>query len=76
MWGRLPITLAESKFNQYLKLMQNEPYVCLAGSYTENQSGINEWDFEKMKTHKGCIAYHRDGCQDDLSKYKMHKINS
>jgi hypothetical protein len=68
VWGRLPITLAESKFNQYLKLMQNEPYVCLAGSYTENQSGINEWAFMKMKTHKGCIAYHRDGCHDGSSK--------
>ena len=68
VWGRLPIMLAEDRFNQYLKLMKNEPYVCLAGSYTENQSGINEWAFMKMKTHKGCIAYHRDGCHYGSSK--------
>ena len=62
VWGRLPITLAESKFNQYLKLMRDEPYICLAGSYTEKRSQIDEWAFVKIKTHKGCIAYHENGC--------------
>ena len=70
VWGRLPVSLAENKFNEYLKIMKNERYVCLAGSYTENQTQIvkgikqqiNEWAFVKMKTHKGCIAYHKDGC--------------
>lgn len=65
MWGRLPITLAESRFNEYLKLMKGEPYVCLAGSYMENQSQtpqrkkqqIDEWAFIKIKTSKGCIIY-------------------
>ncbi len=62
VWGRLPITLAENRFNQYLKLLQDEPYVCLAGSYMDNQSKINEWAFIKMKTRKGCVAYHKNGC--------------
>lgn len=62
VWGRLPITLAESKFNQYLKLMRDEPYICLAGSYTEKRSQIDEWAFVKLKTGKGCIAYHDNGC--------------
>ena len=57
--------LAKSKFNQYLKLMQNEPYVCLAGSYTEKRFQINEWAFIKMKTRKGCVAYHKNGCHYD-----------
>ena len=65
VWGRLPITLAENRFNQYLKLMQDESYVCLAGSYTENPSQINEWAFIKMKTRKGCVAYHKNGCHYD-----------
>lgn len=62
VWGRLPITLAKKRFNEYLKLLQNEPYVCLAGSYTDNQSPRNEWAFIKMKTRKGCVAYHKNGC--------------
>ncbi len=62
VWGRLPITLAEHRFNQYLKLMQGEPYICLAGSYMEKQFQINQWAFMKMKTHKGCIAYRENGC--------------
>ena len=71
--GRLPITPTEERFIQYLKIMQGELYVCLAGSYMEKETRIiqgkmqqvNEWAFEKMKTGKGCEAYHTNGCHYD-----------
>ena len=71
--GRSPITPTEERFNQYLKIMQGEPYVCLAGSYMENETRIirgekqqvHGWAFEKMKTGKGCEAYHTNGCHYD-----------
>jgi hypothetical protein len=71
--GRLPITPTKERFIQYLKIMQGEPYVCLAGSYMEKETRIiqgkkqqvNEWGFEKMKTRKGCEAYHTNGCHYD-----------
>jgi hypothetical protein len=73
VWGRLPITLTEDRFNQYLKIMQGERYVCLAGSYMENETRIIQgknqqvhyWAFVKIKTKKGCEAYHENGCHSD-----------
>jgi len=70
VWGRLPIMQTEDRFNQYLKLMHNEKHVCLAGAYMEKEVGVMQgrkqqvhyWVFEKVKTNKGCEAYHQNGC--------------
>ena len=70
MYRNFPTILNEARFNQYVKLMQGEPYVCLAGAYLEKETRIapgkkqqiHEWIFIKMKTRKGCEAYHKNGC--------------
>ena len=74
MWSRFPISLTKDRFNGYLKLMQGEKNICIAGSYLEkenriikgeieeNRNKIYYWGFEKIKTTKGCIAYHKNGC--------------
>ena len=62
--------LTEDRFNQYLKVMQDEKYICFAGAYMEKEvrviqgkkQQVHYWVFEKMKTKKGCEAYHQNGC--------------
>lgn len=74
MWANYPISTTENRFNAYLKLMHEEKNVCIAGSYLEKKTRkiigeietsrqkIYYWGFEKIKTMKGCEAYHRNGC--------------
>ena len=74
MWGNYPISTTEDRFNVYLKLMHEEKNICIAGSYLEKKTRkiigeietsrqqIYYWGFEKIKTTKGCIAYHKNGC--------------
>jgi len=71
--GSFTLTLTENLFNRYLKLMQGEKYVCLAGSYLETKTIVSKekrqrvhyWNFEKMKTSKGCEAYRTYSCHYD-----------
>jgi hypothetical protein len=65
MYRDFPTLVNENRFNQYLKLMQGEKYVCLAGTYMEKDNKVNYWVFEKMKTKKGCEAYRGNGCHYD-----------
>jgi hypothetical protein len=76
MWGNYPVSTTISRFNAYLKLMNGEKNICIAGSYLEKETRktvgeietsrqqVYYWGFEKMKTTKGCEAYHRNGCHD------------
>lgn len=60
-----PITGVEKKFNQWLKLMKNEKYVCLAGSFAARKDKVIDgqkqqiyfWTFERIKTKKGYDSY-------------------
>lgn len=74
MWSKFPLSLTQDRFNRYLKLMHGEKHICIAGSYLEKEATIIKgeieeekqktyyWGFEKIKTTKGCEAYHRNGC--------------
>src|SRR5205823_14161482 len=74
MWRKFPISLTEDRFNSYLKLMRGEKNICIAGSWLEKEQRtivgeietikqkIYYWGFEKIKTTKGCEAYHQNGC--------------
>lgn len=70
MTSDYPTTFTEDRFNRYLKLMQGEKNVCIAGAFLEKQMRIvegkkqqvNIWVFRKMKTLKGCEAYNKNGC--------------
>ncbi len=74
MWSSFPTSQTEGKFKDYIKFMRGEKNVCIAGSYLEkkvaivkgeietNRSLIYYWGFEKVKTTKGCKAYHANGC--------------
>ncbi len=76
MWRNHPTSTTEDQFNTYLKLMYGEKNICIAGSYLEKEARkivgeietykhqIYYWGFEKIKTSKGCEAYHRNGCHD------------
>jgi hypothetical protein len=71
-----PVLGQENRFNQYVKLMQAEKYVCIAGNFIESEEKTIEsvkqhthyWVFEKMKTKKGCEAYFEDGCHYNKAK--------
>ncbi len=71
-----PVLGQKERFNQYLKLMQAEKYVCIAGTFIESEEKTIEgvkhhtyyWVFEKMKTKKGCEAYFEDGCHYNKAK--------
>src|SRR3990167_7522745 len=74
MWRNFPLSLTEDQFNAYLKLMHEEQNVCIAGTYLEKEIKIIKgemgaskrkiyyWGFKKIKTTKGCEAYHQGGC--------------
>lgn len=78
MWRNFPISQTEDQFNRYLKLLRGEKNVCIAGSYLEKETKkivgevettrqkIYFWGFEKVKTTKGCEAYHKNGCHYNL----------
>lgn len=76
-WG---VTNFEKRFNKWRKIMKNENYVCLAGSFTslehklENGRAqeIYQWTFEKMKTKNGCDSYF-DSCTPTYEKYLKEK---
>lgn len=70
MWSHFPVSLTENRFNAYINLMRGEKYICIEGSYLEKEERkivgeietrrqkIYYWGFEKIKTIKGCEAYH------------------
>jgi hypothetical protein len=74
MWSNYPVSLTENRFNSYIKLVHGERNICIAGSYLEKEARIIKdeieekrkkiyyWGFEKVKTTKGCEAYHQNGC--------------
>ncbi len=70
MCSHFSIVLTKNHFDRYLQLMHGEQYVCLAGDYlrkeTRKANGkkqqIYSWNFDKMKTAKGCEAYAQNGC--------------
>lgn len=80
MWSSFPHSLTQDRYNSYLKLMHEEKHVCIAGSYLEKEATIIKgeieetrqkiyyWGFEKLKTTKGCEAYHRNGCHYEQPK--------
>jgi hypothetical protein len=57
-----PVMGEEDRFNQYVKVMQAEKYVCIAGNFIETEGKTVYWIFEKVKTKKGCEAYFENGC--------------
>lgn len=62
----------QKQFNSWRKLMKNEKYVCLAGSFISRsqsmENGIKRdvsgWTFERLKTKKGCVAYLNNDCNE------------
>ena len=70
--------------------MHEEKNVCIAGSYLEKKTRkiigeietdrqqIYYWGFEKIKTMKGCEAYHRNGCHmvSTASELKLNNISN
>ena len=59
------ITGYQKRFNKWLKLMEGEKYVCLAGHFVDLEKEVHNgktWItygriFEKIKTKKGCDSY-------------------
>lgn len=77
MWANFPVSETMSRFKKYQNLMYGEENVCLEGSWLEKEEEtikgeiedrtwkIYNWGFVKIKTKKGCEAYHRNGCHYD-----------
>lgn len=60
-----PIDGYQQYFNEWLSLMKSQKYVCLAGSFIDKEKENNNhivyyWQFEKIKTKKGCSSYFED----------------
>ncbi len=70
------ITGYQKRFNKWLKLMEGEKYVCLAGHFVDLEKKVRNgktwitygWIFEKLKTKKGCDSYF-DSCTPTYKKY-------
>lgn len=60
-----PTSTYEENFNLWIKLMKDEKYVCLSGTFIDSEERILQgqkqkiysWIFDKMKTKKGCDSY-------------------
>lgn len=74
------ITGYQKRFNKWLKLMDGEKYVCLAGHFVDLEKEVRNgktwitygWIFEKIKTKKGCDSYF-DSCTPTYEKYLIEK---
>lgn len=70
------ITGYQKRFNKWLKLMDGEKYICLAGHFVTLEKEARDgktwitysWIFEKLKTKKGCDSYF-DGCTPTYKRY-------
>jgi hypothetical protein len=76
-WGVMEF---EKRFNKWQKIMKNEKYICLAGSFMFRENEVENgkvreryaWVFEKMKTKQGCDSYF-DSCTPTYQKYLQEK---
>lgn len=73
-----PISVYLKRFNDWLALMKSEKHVCIAGSYEDVEEVSHDkktykkylWQFEKIKTKKGCASYFLDkNCYFGYEKY-------
>jgi hypothetical protein len=71
MRRRWPLSTYRKKLDAWIKLMQNEKYVCVAGRFFGCKNKITfdgiqykhcSWVFEKLKTKKGCDSYFQNDC--------------
>ncbi len=65
MWRVWPLAVFEKKFRTWHKLMLNQKYVCIAGSFDGREKQVEDgvlkevyfWNFDKIKTKKGSDSY-------------------
>lgn len=77
-WGLENYHLA---FNQWLKLMKSEKYVCLAGLFSGREEYISNnkkwikyhWTFDKIKTKKGCDSFFGGRCNRTYKQFLQGK---
>lgn len=73
----------QKRFNKWLRLMQGEKYVCLAGEFVDREKETkngrlfitNGWVFERLKTKKGCDTYF-ESCTPTYAAYLQHEGES
>jgi hypothetical protein len=62
----IPLTECQVFEQDWKRLVENEKYVCVSGSFNrkENSKGQwkSNWTFDRFKTKKGCESYFEGGC--------------
>jgi len=76
-----PVNNYLKEFNHWHKLLKNQKYVCIAGTFANFEEKIvngekhkfYQWQFDRIKTKKGCDSYFKGDCTQTYAQYKKQQ---